>query len=257
MLRVEGPGPLQSDDGYRLRETDSKVVCDLLHRICAGYIDLRWPTCICIPMNDARNDEWTMLLVKSLRSKDAEGRGVRDSASQALENYLAGAARGREEGFVEYNIASFIMTRLTEVSINLLLNFFFGVDGFSSAVVAGRTMRQYLVDSKGSGFGANAFLTKARVKCNENRTQVCQVLTFRGNIVGIRTLSFIVGCVNLLSSLGWTVLIALKGRGDILPPLSMPRVVMIIASIGIILAMDLAAFFTEGYMDLCLNSWRL
>ena len=123
MLRVEGP--LQSDDGYRLRETDSKVVCDILHRICAGYIDLRWSTCICILMNDAHNNEWKMLLVKSLRSKDAEGRGVSDNASQFLENYLDGAARGHEEGFVKYNIASFIMTMLTEVSINLILTFFY------------------------------------------------------------------------------------------------------------------------------------
>lgn len=46
-------------------------------------------SCICIPLHPAENDDWTELMMKSLGSKDKEGRGVRVVASDALENYMA------------------------------------------------------------------------------------------------------------------------------------------------------------------------
>ena len=44
-----------------------------------------------------------------------------------------------------------------------------------------RAVRDYVMDSKESGFAPNASLTKAVVKSDFNNTQVCQVLTFRGD----------------------------------------------------------------------------
>ena len=183
-------------------------------------------------------DVWTELLLRSLRSKDAEGRGVRVMASEALEGYLSGRTRGSSKILetVEYNIVSFIVPRLTEIVINLVLTFWFRVDGFSSSLVARRAVRDYLVDSKGSGFAATAFLTKAAVKSDFNNTKVCQVLTFRGDFLGIKTLSFIVGAVNLICSLGWAILIGFEA--DISPPLAQPRVAVIVAAVGFALCTD-------------------
>jgi hypothetical protein len=166
-------------------------------------------------------------------------------ASEALEGYLAGG-RGGEEGTVEYHILSFIVPRLTEILINLVLTFWFGVDGFSSALIARRTVRNYLVDSKGSGFAANAFLTKAEVKSDENNTQVCQALFFRGSVLCIITFVS-TGCANLICSIGWAVLISFEGGVDSSPPPSMPVVVLIIAAIGAALGMDAASVHFGSY----------
>lgn len=67
------------------------------------------------------------------------------------------------------------------------------------------------MDNKGSGFTANAFKTKSMVKSNSNNTDVCQVLTFRGNFLDIGTLSFMVGFVNLLCSIIWALLLIFEG----------------------------------------------
>jgi len=135
---------------------------------------------------------------------------------------------------------------LTEVVITLVLTFWFRVDGLSSSLVARRTIRDFLVDTKGTGFAANAFLTEAVVQADNNNTQVCQILRFRGNRVGIRSLSFIVGCVDLISSLGCSVLIAFEGGADSAPPPSMPIVAVIIAAIGTALVMDAASIWFTG-----------
>lgn len=158
-------------------------------------------------------------------------------ASEALESYLAGGS-GVEEGKVEYNIASFLLPRLSEALINIVLTVFFTVDGLSSSLVARRTIRDYIVDSKGTGFAANAFLTKALVRCDADST--CQLLTFRGNLLGIRTVAIAVGCVNIGCSIVWAVLIAFDDGPDTSPPPSMATVAVIIAAIGIALAMDFA-----------------
>jgi len=234
LLRVEG-------------QADESVVSDMLENIGAQSISAGEPVCICIPMNDARRDNWTKLLVRSLRSKDAAGRGVTVMASEALEGYLAGG-RGGEEGTVEYHILSFIVPRLTEVLINLVLTFWFRVDGFSSALVARRTIRDYLVDSKGNGFAANALLTKAEVKSDDNSTQVCQALFFRGSVLCIITFVS-TGCANFICSLGWAVLISFEGGVDSSPPPSMPVVVLIIAAIGAALGMDIASDAFGRYRD--------
>lgn len=243
-MRVEGPLPVnQADEGYRLRESESKVVSKILNHIGARSINAEGHICICIPMHGANSDVWTEVLVRSLRSKDAEGRGVRVKASEALEGYLAGRRGGAIES-VEYNISSLIVPRLTEVVINLVLTFWFGVDGFSSALLARRTIRDYLVDTKGSGLAANAFLTKAMVKFDDSCTQVCQVLFFRGKHVRIIILS--TGCVNLICSLGWALLISFEGGADTSPPPSMTILVLIIAAIGTALGMDMPILNVVG-----------
>lgn len=218
----------QADEGQPMRQ---RVVSDILDNIGAGDILARKPIGICIPMNDARGDDWTKLLLKSLRSKDAEGRGVTNMAAEALEGYLAGG-RGSEEGSIEYDIFSFVVPRLTEVLINLVLTFWFRVDGFSSALLARRTVRDYLVDSKSSGFAANAFLTEAVVKSNGDNSQVCQVLTFRGRDWLCIITFMSVGCVNLICALGWALLISFEGGPDTSRPPSLPTVAVIIAAIG-------------------------
>nr|ABK24775.1 unknown [Picea sitchensis] len=178
--------------------------------------------CICIPLCPSGYDYWTKLLSRSF--------GVRDTTG-AVENF---------------STASLIVPRLAEVLVNLVLTVWFRVDGFSSSLVARRAIRNYVVDSKGSGFAANAFLTKAVSKVQpipEDKTKyVCHVLTFRGTL-GIRTFSIMVGIVNLFCSITWVVLIALNGSvgkwyDSHSIPLSKPRVVVTMASIGIMLAMD-------------------
>nr|ADE76886.1 unknown [Picea sitchensis] len=88
------------------------------------------------------------------------------------------------------------------------------------------------------------------VKSNVDNTSVCQVLSFRGTLLGIRTLSFIVGCVNLICSFSWAVLIAFEGGTgkwyeiEAMPP-SKPRIAVIIAAICIGLAMDCSELFSE------------
>lgn len=161
-------------------------------------------------------------------------------ASEALESYLGGRRGGAKES-VEYNISSFILPRFTEILINLVLTLWFKVDGFSSALVARRTIRDYLVDSKGSGLAANAFLTKVKVQFDDNCTQVCQVLFFRGNYARIITLS--TGCVNLISSLCWALLISFEGGPDSSTPPSITIISVIIAAIATAIGMDFACLF--------------
>eukprot|EP00253_Pinus_taeda_P018450 PITA_18450 len=91
-------------------------------------------------------------------------------------------------------------------------------------MVARKAVKVYVVGSKENGFAANAFLRTALVKSTntkpdphdinptENDTHICQVLTFRGRPLGITTLSFIVGTVNLLCSIFWAVFIASEGN---------------------------------------------
>jgi hypothetical protein len=190
-------------------------------------------------MKDYRCDKWTELLVSSLRSKDAESGGVRDNVSEAMKDYLAGGRGGAKES-VKYNILSYILPRLIEIFINGLLTICFRVDGFSSSLIARRAVRDYLVDTKGSGLAANAFLTEAVVICDANNTRVCQVLTFRTNLLGFRCLSFIVGCVNLLSGICWAVLISSMPWSSRRP--SRHGVGVIIAAILIAFLMDLSCF---------------
>ena len=117
--------------------------------------------------------------------------------------------RGRLEE-VSYRTTSLIVPRLAEVLINISLTIWFKVDGFSSALLARKAISRYIVDSKGNGFCANVFLTSAVVKSNADNTSVCQVLRFRGvTLLSLRTLSFIVGCINLICSVTWIVLAAL------------------------------------------------
>jgi len=201
------------------------------------------PNCICIPVHPPSADDWTNLLMRSFKSKDQEDRGAIVMASDALENYLDQSRAGRLEE-VFYRTSSLILPRLAEVLINLVLTGWFRVDGFSSALLARRAISHYIVDSKGNGFAANVFLTSAVVKSNANNTSVCQVLRFRGGtLLSLRTLSFIVGCINLICFITWVVLIALESRVGKLykihsvPP-SKPRVVVIMTVICIGLGMD-------------------
>lgn len=119
------------------------------------------------------------------------------------------------------------------------------IDGFSSALVARWTIRDYVVDSKGSGFAANAFLSKVVVKSDANNT--CQLLTFRGDCVGIRTLAFTVGSVNMVCSIVWALIIAFDDGFDGFRAPTLPRVALIITAIGIAMAMELAIFIIYKY----------
>ena len=66
------------------------------------------------------------------------------------------------------------------------------------------------MDNIGSGFSANAFIIKDMVNSNANNTNVYQVLTLRGTLLGLRTLSFIINSVNLICCIGLAVIIAFE-----------------------------------------------
>jgi hypothetical protein len=118
-------------------------------------------------------------------------------------------------------------------------------------MVARKAVKVYVVGSKGSGFVANAFMTKALVKSKNtkfddmtnNDTHIFQVLTFGGPILGLTNLSFIAGVVHVFFSIFWSVFIAFERRYgkwyDIhsMPPY-IPTVSVIIVAIGIALGMD-------------------
>jgi len=53
--------------------------------------------------------------------------------------------------------------RLTEALVYLVLTGWFTVDGFSSSLVKRREIKDYVLDSKASGFDAYAFLTRSLV----------------------------------------------------------------------------------------------
>jgi len=240
-----------------LREGDSKMDCPAA--VCrAPYSTiLKEPaTCICIPVrqegNDRNTDRWTELLIGSFKSKDYETRGaiIRreiSSVSDDLENYLAGS--GKCYAVEEYSLLSLIVPRSVEILINLGVTFWFKVDGFSSALVARRAVRDYIVDNTTRGFAAHVFIAKAEAQSNDNHSNVYQLLSFRGNLWNPRALSVIVGFVNLACSITWAVLVALEGDSNKwyhthsrLP--SKARLVVIFVAIAIVLGMDC--------VDLCL-----
>lgn len=202
--------------------------------------------CLCIPLREAEEDKWTKLVIRLMRSKDKEGRGVRVLASDAMEKYIdrsgESGARVTTDIIEEWHTGfSLLVQRFIEIIVNVLVTWWLRVDGLSSSLIARRVVRDYLVDSKGTGFAANAFLTEAFIKCNQS--SVCQILSFRGKILGVRTLAYVVGCVNLICSIGWVVLIASEGsvgKGYVIhsTPPSKYRVIVVLVGIGIALLMD-------------------
>lgn len=217
-------------------------------------------TCICIPLRPAEADKWTDLMTRSLRSKDKEGRGVRVMASDALENYMA---LGAQENYmsteiveakgieVTYSNGSLIVPRVIEMFLNLAVTGWFRTDGFSTSLLARRSIRDYVVDSRGNGFAINAFVTYAWVKSSQVRSaketdhmDVCQVLTFRGTFLSLRTLAIIGACVNLICSFGWALLVAIEGHVVVKwyytpsMPLSKTRLAIIMAGIFTVSGMD-------------------
>lgn len=235
-------------DGFgrdRLTVGDSKdsvnLVCETLHTSPEIIEEER--ICICIPVHAAdRGDDWTNLLIRSLMFKEKEARGVRVQVLDSQET---------SQVIVKYSTASLIVPRLIEVLVNFLLTGWFRLDGFSSSLISRRALRDYIVDSTGSGFAANAFIAKALLNSNADNTNAnsCQVLTFRGTVLGIRTLSFIVGFGNLICSITWAVLIAIEGGAGkwydshCMPP-SQVRLIVIMAAIGTALAMDSLDLFS-------------
>ena len=225
------------------KEWPIAAVCEILDRGVDTVCQER--TCICIPTLPAERDEWTKMLIRSLKTKDKEGRGVTNLASDHLKRYIdqSGVCDATEE----YSTVYLIVPRLTEVLVNIILTAWFRVDGFSSALVARRVVRDYIVDSRGTAIAANVFLTKCQVYSNEENTNVCQVLTFRGSLLSFRTLSSIIGCVNLICSIAWAVLIAGADKWKWYDTLSMApskaRVAVVIAAIGVALAIDCLQLF--------------
>lgn len=167
-----------------LREAEPKVECSAA--VCGSPYSLilgKPATCFCVPVPHEvygkTTDLWTELLIGSFKSKDFETRGdlIRleiSSVSHDLQNYVDRS--GECYAVEEFNIASLIVPRLTEIVINLALTFWFKVDGFSSALVARRAMRDYIVDNTRRGFAAHVFMNKAEVRSNEDNTNAYQVL---------------------------------------------------------------------------------
>lgn len=204
---------------------------------------------MCIPVRQGDNDRWTQFLIKFLKSKDMEARGLKVRASEALANYIGPSSREWPVITERYSTASLIVPRFAEVFMNIVLTVWLRVDGFSSSLVARRAIRDYLVDAKGSGFAANAFVTEAKVKCDSrNKTNVC-VLRFRSGLLSVRSVSYIVGCVNLLCSIAWIVLIAFEGKwyGTHSTSPSTPRVAIILGAIVIALGMDSLNLCTDSF----------
>lgn len=144
---------------------------------------------------------------------------------------------------------SLIVPRFTEVFKNIVLTIWLQVGGFSRSLVARRAIRDYLVDAKGSGFATNAFVTEAMVKCDSrNKTNVC-LLRFRSGLLSMRSVSYIVGCVNLLCSITWIMLIVFEGKwyGTHSTSPSTPRVAIILGAIVIALGMDSLNLCTDSF----------
>lgn len=154
---------------------------------------------------------------------------------------------------VTYGACSLILPRVIEMFLSMALTGWFRTDGFSTSLFArrGRGIWDYLFGSRGNGFVISAFLTNPRVKVsqvcfantNTQNMDVCQVLTFRGNFVSLKTLSIIGASMNFICSFGWALLVAIEG-GLVKwyyaqsVPLSKPRVALIMAAIVISLCMD-------------------
>lgn len=242
-------------EGQRLREGDSMVECPAA--VCETldiFLDFfgtshLLPDCICIPTHPADSDEWTKLLIRSLRYEDPEVRSVDRvvvTASDALQNYMD--QKGGCSAIERYKGITVVFPRFAELVINVVLTGCLRVDGFSSALVARRAVREYLLDTKGTAFSANMFLVQALVKSNGDYTHVCQVLTFTSSVLSMRTLSLIVGSVNLFCSITWALLVAFVGGHhqwyDIHSmPLSKNRVAVLMAAINIALLMDCLDWF--------------
>lgn len=240
-------------EGQRLTEGESMVespaaVCETLDI----YLDFfstspQLPDYICIPVHPSGEDEWTKLLIRSLRSARYEDPEVRFAnqkiltASDALQNFMD--KKGGCSAIERYKVITAIFPRFAEAVINFALTVCLRVDGFSSALVARRAVRDYLLDSRRNKFSANMFLVKALVKSNADYTHVCQVLTFTSSLLSLRTVSIIVGSVNLICSITWAVLVAFEGGFhqwyDIHSmPLSKNRIAVIVAAIDTALVMD-------------------
>jgi hypothetical protein len=99
-----------------------------------------WDGCICIPLRETDEDEWTKLLIRFMRSKDKEGRGVRVFAADAMEKYIDWSGESvsvsvTTDIITEYYTGfSLLVQRLIEVIVNFLLTGWLRVDGFCSAV---------------------------------------------------------------------------------------------------------------------------
>lgn len=188
-------------------EKGNKAVQDIFKHISEGSMK-EDHSCICVPLSPSGYDYWTKLLIRSFE----------------------GANR-------EYSTASLILPRLAEVSLNIGLTVWFKVDGFSSSLVARRAVKDYVVDTKGSGFAASAFLMKAKARKDND----CRVLRFRGTRSGIRTFSYIVASVNFICSIIWAIFVPLHGGKwydkKSIPP-SERRVIAIMVGVGIALFMD-------------------
>lgn len=228
------------------KEWPVPVVCQMLEKAVSTICEDR--SCICIPAWPAERDRWTEMLIRCLKTKDKEDRGVTNPASEALEKYIAqsGVCDAKEE----YSTVSLILPRVAEIVINIILTACFRVDGFSSSLVARRVIRDYVVDSRGTGIAANVFLKKCQVYSNAENTDVCQVLNFRGNLLNFRTFSFIIGGVNLMCSISWGVLIAIPGNcyDTLSMPPSKARIVILIVAIGVALLMDCLQFYLYSSM---------
>lgn len=202
---------------------------------------------MCIPLRNTSEDDWTELLITSFKCKDKfteEGLLTRryvTSAWRALENYMSKSGECNAQDV--YDTASVIVPRLVEILLNFMLTFWFKVDAFSSALVARRAVKQYIVDDNGRGFAASVFMTETRVKSNVNHSNVCQVLYFRGNLPTFRTLAVIVACVNLSCFISWAMLVGSEGsinkwyHTHSMPP-SKFRAIVMLGAIVISLCMD-------------------
>lgn len=232
------------------------AVCNALEFESTKLIQ-EMPICICIPLKRAFQDDWTKVLIRSFKSKDQEDRGVTVLAADALQSYLDGRKIDIKREVSYGDAASIIVPRLAEILINIVLTLWFKIDGFSSSLAARRAIRNNVVESKGVGFPASAFLTAAEVQvrvpadnCTVDKYSVCQVLSFRCKYLSIRSISITVGGFNLICSAYWAVLVALDGGARIwyeihsmLP--SEPRVVVIIVAICFGCVMDFWDFGKE------------
>lgn len=250
LLYVEDLPDVEAAELGSLREDNPRVdspaaVCEALNKY---LIEEEESSCICIPVHPRNADRWTKFMIKFLKSKEKEAKGIKVVVSDALQHYITDSAQELGLLFQSptgcivaseiYDSASLILPRVAEVIVNMGLTGWLRVDGFSSSLVARRAIRDHVVDSAGTGFGANAFLTEAAVFCSADGTNVCQVLYFRGGILSARRVSYMVGCVNLICSITWSVLIACEGNWAPSMPLSTPRVSVIIGAVGVALGMD-------------------
>lgn len=123
------------------------AVCQILDKGCAV---LEQPNnYICIPTHPAKHDKWTEMLIAALKTKEKDARGVINLASDALQNYWAQS--GVCNDMEEYSTLSLIVPRFAEALLNIILTAWLRVDGFSSALIARRAIRDDIVDNRGRG----------------------------------------------------------------------------------------------------------